>query len=73
MFLLFLLFLQFGERDYKMFYMSFGLNGYEETKGKDIAIEFGVSEGLVSQKIKKVIQFIRKDNELCEILANLLK
>ena len=64
---------QFGERDYKMFYMSFGLNGYDETKGKDIAIKFGVSEGLVSQKIKKVIQFIRKDEELCEILANLLK
>ena len=56
-----------------MFYMSFGLNGYEETKGKDIAIEFGVSEGLVSQKIKKIIQYIRKDEELCEILANLLK
>ena len=63
----------FGEHEYTMFYMSFGLNGYDETKGKDIAAEFGVSEGLVSQKIKKVINYIRKDVELCEILANLLK
>ena len=63
----------FGERDYTMFYMSFGLNGFDEMKGKDIAIKFGVSEGLVSQKIKKVINYIRKDEELCEILANLLK
>ena len=63
----------FGKRDYTMFYMSFGLKGFDEMKGKDIAIKFGVSEGLVSQKIKKIINYIRQDEELCEILANLLK
>ena len=51
--------------------MVFGLNGHEETKGKDIAKYFGISEGLVSQKVKKVIKFIKNDEELCEILGNL--
>lgn len=64
---------QFHERDCKMFYMHFGLKDYEEMKGKDIAKAFNVSEGLVSQKIKRIIKFIRKDTELCEILSNLLK
>lgn len=64
---------KFSERDCKMFYMHFGLKDYDELKGKEIAEKFNVSEGLVSQKIKRIIKFIRKDNELCEILANLLK
>ena len=41
-------------------------------KGKDIAAEMGISEGLVSQKVKKIVTWIRKDNELCEMLSNLL-
>lgn len=62
---------KFSERDCQMFYMSFGLNGCDDIKGKDIAKHFGVSEGLVSQKVKKIISFIRKDNDLCEVLQNL--
>lgn len=62
---------QFSERDCKIFYMSFGLNGFDDMKGKDIADELGVSEGLVSQKVKKIVSFIRKDKDLCEMLANL--
>lgn len=62
---------EFNERDCQMFYMVFGLKGHEETKGKDIAKYFGISEGLVSQKVKKVIKFIKNDEELCEILGNL--
>lgn len=61
------------ERDYTIFYMAYGLKDYEETKGKDIAMFFNVSEGLVSQRLKKVIEYIRKDTDLCEVLANLLK
>lgn len=63
---------QFSERDCDMFYKSFGLKEFEETKGKDIAKEYGVSEGLVSQKIKRIIKYIRKDNDMCEMLAHLL-
>lgn len=62
---------QFCERDCKIFYKTFGLNGYDVMKGKDIALEFGVSEGLVSQKVKKIATWIRKDNDICEMLQNL--
>ena len=62
---------EFSARDCEFFYKIFGLKNYDETKGKDVAQEYGVSEGLVSQKIKKIILFIKKDNDLCEMLANL--
>ena len=64
---------QFSERDCNIFYMTFGLKGFEETKGKDIAKEVGVSEGLVSQRVKKIIEWIRQDSDLCEVLSNLLQ
>jgi RNA polymerase sigma factor (sigma-70 family) len=63
---------QFNERDCMMFYKAFGLKGFEDTKGKDIAKEYGVSEGLVSQKIKKMTSWIRKDSSMCEMLQNLM-
>ena len=63
---------EFSERDCEIFYRSFGLKGFDDEKGKDIAKHFGVSEGLVSQKIKKMILFIRKDTELVEMMANLI-
>ena len=46
--------------------------GFTDEKGKDVAREFGVSEGLVSQKIKKMVLFIRGDEELTEMLGNLI-
>ena len=63
---------QFSGRDCLIFYKTFGLKGYDDMKGKDIAIEMGISEGLVSQKIKKIATWIRKDTELCEMLQNLV-
>jgi DNA-directed RNA polymerase specialized sigma subunit len=51
--------------------MAFGLNGYEEFKGKEIAKELKISEGLVSQKIKKITKWIKQDADLCEMLQNL--
>lgn len=63
---------QFPQRDCEMFYRVFGLKGFADEKGKDVAKHFGVSEGLVSQKIKKMILFIRGDEELNEMLANLI-
>ena len=61
----------FSERDCKMFYMSFGLHGYDNTPGKVIAQTMGVSEGLVSQKIKKVVTWMRKNDSICEALQSL--
>lgn len=63
---------QFGRRDCDMFYKIFGLKGFEETPNKEVAKEYGVSEGLVSQRIKKVITWIRQDSDLCEVLSSLL-
>ena len=63
----------FPIRDCEIFYRTFGLNGFDEEKGKDIATYFGISKSLVSIKLKAVINFIQKDNELVELLANLLK
>lgn len=63
----------FNERDCEIFYRTFGLNGFDEDKGKDIADIYGISRSLVSIKIKCIINFIKNDTELCEILSNLLK
>jgi len=62
----------FPERDCEMFYRVFGLKGFDDEKGKDVAKRFGVSEGLVSQKVKKMILYIRGDEELNEMLGNLI-
>lgn len=63
----------FSDRDCKIFYMTFGLKNYDITKGKDIAELFNVSKGTVSVRVNIMINFIRKNEDLMEILANLLK
>ena len=63
---------QFNERDCQIFYRNYGFKQYDEEKGKDIALAMGISEGLVSQKIKKMNAYIRGDKDLCEMLAKLL-
>lgn len=63
----------FSERDCEIFYMTFGLKDRELIKGKDIAEHFNVSKGTVSVRVSVMINFIRKNEDLMEILANLLK
>lgn len=63
----------FSPRDCEIFYRTFGLKNFDEEKGKDIAADLGISRSLVSIKLNSIISFIRKDTELCEVLANLLK
>ena len=63
----------FSARDCEIFYMTFGLKEYDVIKGKDIAVHFNISRSSVSIKINNIIEFIRKDNDLMEILSNLLK
>lgn len=62
----------FSERDCNIFYMSFGLKDFEEIKCKDIAAMLGLSIGSISIINKKIINFIRSNNELCEVLAKLV-
>ena len=56
-----------------IFYRSFGLHGYNEQKGKDIAKAVGISESAVSQKVKKIVTWMRNDTEMCEMLSNLME
>lgn len=60
---------KFKERDCRIFYMIFGLKGYDIYKSKDVAKKFKVTEGCISQRIKIIIQFIRQDSDLCEMLS----
>ena len=62
---------QFTTIDREIFYYTYGLNGHEEMSGKQIAKHFMISEGRVSQRLKKVLEFIRQDKDLCEMLATL--
>lgn len=63
---------QFPLRECQMFYMTYGLKGMEECPNQEIAKHFNVSEGLVSQKKRKIIDWIKKDREICEMLHNLI-
>ena len=64
---------RFNKRDCEMFYKTFGLKGFNDEKCQDIAKEYGVSNGLISQKIKKIVNFIKGDEDLCEMLAQMLE
>ena len=64
---------KFSKDHCNIFYHSFGLKGCEEMKGKDIAKMVGLSEGAVSQRVKKVITWMRNDEEMCEMLSNLME
>jgi hypothetical protein len=64
---------KFPSKQCDMFYRSFGLKDYDEIqKGRDIAKELGVSEAAVSQKVKKIINWMKSDTEMKEMLTNLL-
>lgn len=60
-------------KDYTdMFYSVYGLYGHEIEKSKDIAKRLGISGCLVTKRMKKIINFIKEDEELSVILRDLL-
>ena len=59
----------FSKRDQLIFYKSFGLNGYINMKGKEIAKELNISESLVSIKLKQIIKYIKNNKELVNLLS----
>lgn len=63
---------RFSPRDCEIFYMTFGLKDHDVIKGKDIAEHFNISRSSVSIKVNVIISYIRKDEDLMEILSNLL-
>ena len=63
---------EFSVRDCMIFYKSFGLKDINEPmKGKDIAKELGISEAYVSIRTKKIINWIRADKKLNELLHDI--
>ena len=62
----------FPEEWTDMFYSVYGLYGKEVEKSKDIAKRQGISGCLVTKRMKKMIEYIQSDKELCDILRELL-
>lgn len=59
-----------NETDAYCFYSYFGL-GVEEKQVAELAKELNVSSGRISQRIKKVVDYIKSDEDLLEVLASL--
>lgn len=64
---------KFNERDCEIFYRTYGLNGFDDMTGVEISKLFGLSIASISVINKKIINYIKKDVELCEMLANLVR
>ncbi len=62
-----------NKTDAYCFYSYFGVCGYEERQVMELAEEFSVTPGRISQRIKKVTDYIKKTPILCESLASLLE
>lgn len=63
---------KFSQRDCTIFYRLFGLNGYPKTKSKDLAKEFGWSEGNIRNSVlNKILKYLRTDKRAQEILTQL--
>lgn len=63
---------KFKQRDLDIFYRYFGLNGYKREKSKDIAKDYGMSEGNIRNSIiNKIIAFLKKDRKSMELLLDL--
>ncbi len=63
----------FNKRDMDIFCSTFGLQGREELKGKDLAKKYGVSAAAVTQVRNKIINYLRKDKEMRSMLVNLMQ
>lgn len=55
-----------------IFFSVYGLNGNITKKQKDIAQEYNISCCLVTKRVQKIIEYIKTDKELINILKDLL-
>lgn len=62
-----------NEMDALCFFHYYGVCGYEEKTVLVLADELKVTSGRVSQRIKKVVEYIKKNESLCEVLASLVE
>ena len=62
---------RFSEQDCDIFFSTFGLDGHDIVKGTKLAKKYKITQGRISQKRNAMINYIRKDKDLCEMLATL--
>lgn len=62
---------RFNEKDRYCFYSYYGLFQYAEKKVSELAKELGVTSGRISQRIKKIVKYIKQDEELMERFGEL--
>lgn len=62
----------FSVRDIDIFYSTFGINGYDELSGKDVARKYNISPGAITQIRNKIIRFLRRDEASREALLELV-
>lgn len=63
---------KFSFRDCNIFYRAFGINGYDKEDGKAIAKSINVSAPFISQTIKKIVNFLRSNDDLLEVLRTIM-
>lgn len=63
---------KFSSRDMMIFYKTYGLNGYELMKGKEIAKELSVSAPTITVVLNKIIKYIKTDKKLLEIFQDIM-
>lgn len=62
----------FKQRDIDIFYRYFGLKGYKREKSKDIAKQYGMSEGNIRNTvINKMLNFLKNDKKAADILQDI--
>lgn len=62
---------KFGLKKAKIFYQTFGVNGYATLKRQDIAKQNGISSPFVTYTIKQIIEFCRNNPKLRYFLTEL--
>jgi hypothetical protein len=55
------------------FYSFFGVCGVPEKQVTELAAELNVTSGRISQRIKKVLDYIKSNEDICEAMASLLE
>lgn len=63
---------KFSTRTASVFYKFFGLRGYKQMKGTEIAKEMGITGGAVSMYVKHVMNFLKSDKKTMKLLVELL-
>ena len=61
------------EKDVDIFFSTFGLAGHKEVTGVELAKKYGVSSAAITYGNRRVINTIRKNQELYEELEELLE